>query len=256
MTHPYLDSLGLVVNARLRTLCCEWCQVTVSCDGVKTHLKSKSHKDKNVQVNQTKLEEALVALNVTKSHPPPPITMLAQQAPAAFKSLKTLEGFACTLCTQLGLSELYMKDHYSRVHHIIPSDLTRCIMQRYSLAHAGPLRSLFRVQPLSSQNENQPELSIVDCVREQMAAALQTPHLRNQEDQRCISPWLLTTKWHEHVHGYDVAELCNLITYPTKTEYPGLSSSIQKYFAEATDQMESLQELTLQILNTADPVKT
>jgi hypothetical protein len=97
---------------------------------------------------------------------------------------------------------------------------------------------------------------MVDRVKEQMAAALQTPHLRNQEDHRCISPWLLTTKWHEHVQGYDVKELCNLIAFPSKVEYPGLSTAVQEYFAEATDEMESLQELTLQTLNTADPVKT
>jgi hypothetical protein len=89
-----------------------------------------------------------------------------------------------------------------------------------------------------------------------MAAALKTPHLRNQADQRCISPWLLTTKWHEHVHGHDVKELCDLIAIPTKMEYPGLSAAVQEYFAEATAEMDSLQELTLQILNTADPVKT
>jgi hypothetical protein len=230
----------------------------VSHDRVKGHLKSSSHQDKNAHLNQTKLNEALVAMNVAKTHPPPPITMLAQQAPAPFKGLKILEGFACTLCTQLGVSEAYIKDHYSREHHtnIASSDLSHCFLQRYSLAHTGPLRALFRVQPPSQDESPTPELSIVDRVREQMAAALQTPHLRNQEDQRCISPWLLTTKWHEHVHGYDVQELCNLVAFPAKAEYPGLSTAVQEYFGEATDDMETLQELTLQNLNTADPVKT
>jgi len=99
-------------------------------------------------------------------------------------------------------------------------------------------------------------MSVVDMVKEQMAVALQTPHLRNQTDQRCISPWLLTTKWREHVKGHDVKELCNLVAFPTKTEYPGLSAAVQQYFAEATEEMDSLQELTLQNLNTADPIKT
>lgn len=239
------------------TLCCEWCQVTVSHDRIKKHLKSPSHKDKNVHLHQTKLDEALGAMNIAKTHPPPPITTLHQQAPPSFQGLKLLEGFACTICTQLGLSESYMKDHYSREHHIniLTSKLTRCYLQRYSLANTGPLRALFRVQP-PSQDQGQQGSSLADRVCKQMAAALTRPHLRNQADQRCISPWLLTTKWHEHVKGFDVKELCNLIAFPTKAEYPGLSTAVQEYFAEATAQMDSLQELTLQILNTADPVKT
>lgn len=96
----------------------------------------------------------------------------------------------------------------------------------------------------------------MDMVKEQMAAALQTPHLRNQTDQRCISPWLLTTKWHEHVKGHDAKELCSLIAFPTKMEYPGLSLGVQQYFAEATEEMDTLQELTLQNINTPDPAKT
>jgi hypothetical protein len=144
----------------------------VSHDRVKGHLKSSSHQDKNAHLNQTKLNEALVAMNVAKTHPPPPITMLAQQAPAPFKGLKILEGFACTLCTQLGVSEAYIKDHYSREHHtnIASSDLSHCFLQRYSLAHTGPLRALFRVQPPSQDESPTPELSIADRVREQMAA--------------------------------------------------------------------------------------
>ena len=255
--HPYLDGLGLIVNTRIRSLICEWCQVVVSPDRVKAHLKSPSHKDKNLKLKEESMDNALAAMNVAKTPPPPPVTKLSQPAPTPFQGLKLLEGFACTHCCQLGLSEGFMKNHYSRQHHtnMASSAFTRCLMQRYSMSQAGPMRALFRVES-SPTHGDQPSLSVLDAVQVEMAAALDMPHLRNKTDQRCISPWLLTTKWHEHIQGYEVKELCALIAFPSKTEYPGLSAAVQEYFAEATDEMDGLQELTLQILNTADPVKT
>ena len=51
-------------------------------------------------------------------------------------------------------------------------------------------------------------------------------------------------------------ELYDLVAFPSKTESPGLVATVQEYFADATEEMQTLQELTLQMLNTADPAKT
>ena len=128
-------------------------------------------------------------------------------------------------------------------------------MQHFSLMHTGPLSKLFRVQS-EALIQIQPAMSVVAVAQQQMAKALQVPCKRGNVDKRSVSPWLLTTKWHEHVHGYDVKELYDLVAFPRKTEFPGLVSTVQEYFADATEEMQTLQELTLQMLNTADPAKT
>lgn len=71
---------------------------------------------------------------------------------------------------------------------------------------------------------------------------------------RSISPWLLSTRWHEHVHGYDTNELLKLISIP-KDDFPGLKALVKRYMEQATDLIKSTAELCLQHLNTADPDK-
>jgi len=128
-------------------------------------------------------------------------------------------------------------------------------MQRFSLAHAGPRRALFRVQPQSLVFPNETASPLMHA-RQQMAKALAVPRKRSNVDQRSISPWLLSTHWHEHVYGYNVKELCDLVSSPNKKEFPGLQDIVHGYFSEATQDIHTLQELTLQILNTNDPAKT
>src|SRR5215470_2006599 len=43
---------------------------------------------------------------------------------------------------------------------------------------------------------------------------------------RQISPWLLTTRWHEHVAGHDPVELKGLVATPKKDEFPGLHDAV------------------------------
>jgi hypothetical protein len=81
-----------------------------------------------------------------------------------------------------------------------------------------------------------------------MAKALEVPRKRSNVDQRSISPWLLSTHWHEHVYGYNAKELCDLVSSPNKKEFPGLQDIVHNYFSEATQDLCTLQELTLQIL--------
>lgn len=128
-------------------------------------------------------------------------------------------------------------------------------MQRFSLANTGLRRSLFRVESPAAKAGTK-ATSLTASVRQHMIKVLEVPRKRNKVDKRSISPWLLTTQWHEHVCGYDVKELCDLVAFPSKRELPGLPAVVQEYFAEATQEIATLQELTLQILNTADPVKT
>jgi hypothetical protein len=208
-------------------------------------------------VDSNQLENAIYEMGVEKELPFPPCTTLRQRASPPFAGIKILEGYACTICTQLSLNKKHLQDHYTQKHPIqhCPTVFSQYPMQRFSLAHAGPCRTLFRVQPpplvLPSKTA-----SPLTYARQQMAKALEVPRKRSNVDQRSISPWLLSTHWHEHIYGYNAKELCDLASFPNKKEFPGLQEVVHDYFAEATQELCTLQELTLQILNTNDPAKT
>jgi hypothetical protein len=68
-----------------------------------------------------------------------------------------------------------------------------------------------------------------------------------------VSPWLKMTKWHEQ--AFDSKEPLSLIAPPGAREFPGLQDTVEEYFEEATELLESMQELTLQKLNSSDPAK-
>jgi hypothetical protein len=96
---------------------------------------------------------------------------------------------------------------------------------------------------------------LLDQLRKQMVTVLEDPHQPTTTDHRSISPWLLTTRWHQHIEGYQINELINLIAFPNQNEFPGLKTVVIRYFQDATNLLTSLSELTLQILNSEDPIK-
>jgi hypothetical protein len=74
-------------------------------------------------------------------------------------------------------------------------------------------------------------------------------------NSRMISPWLMRVGWHLYVKEHDAQQLCDLVAMPKAPEFPGLQTAIQQYFERATALIEQTDELVLQRLNTADPVK-
>lgn len=233
---------------------CEWCQSLVLPDQVQSHLKNSNHKQSRFKVDKAHLEAALAEMEIEPELPLPPCTYPGQEAPPPFRGLAVLKGFECPNCPQLSISEKYLQRHHVKKHpdHSQPSHFSECFMQRFNLSSN---RDLFKVEPHPSV-QLKGIAAIIASAREEMAKVLDAPRVRKEVDPRAVSPWLLTTKWHEHVRGFEVQELCNLIAFPRKTEFPGLQKAVEDYFLEATNEIPSLQELTLQILNTDDPVKT
>lgn len=78
-------------------------------------------------------------------------------------------------------------------------------------------------------------------------------------DRRLISPWLLTTRWHEHVTEYSITELHTLISSSSSTSkhtcIPGIQAAVLEYFNEALDLLSSTDELILKKLNSENPQK-
>jgi hypothetical protein len=72
-------------------------------------------------------------------------------------------------------------------------------------------------------------------------------------NSRNISPWLLSTHWHEHVQPYNAEELLQVIKISSKDEFTELRNLVTLYMETAVSLIKYTSELTLQKLNTADP---
>ncbi|KAJ7829792.1 hypothetical protein B0H13DRAFT_2372371 [Mycena leptocephala] len=74
---------------------------------------------------------------------------------------------------------------------------------------------------------------------------------------RMISPWLMRTGWHKLLEPYRAYndELIQLVSAPSEDEFPALHAAVAAYFSEATGLITRTNEVVLQRLNSADPVK-
>ncbi|EPQ50228.1 hypothetical protein GLOTRDRAFT_134134 [Gloeophyllum trabeum ATCC 11539] len=98
---------------------------------------------------------------------------------------------------------------------------------------------------------------MVATAQAEMADEETMDHCQNRQiNARLVSPWLITTKWHEHVAGYHIGTLIQLVATPKKDEFPGLKKLVFNYMSSATGSIKSTAELVLQTLNTPDPAKT
>ncbi|KAG2063025.1 hypothetical protein BDR04DRAFT_953732, partial [Suillus decipiens] len=77
------------------------------------------------------------------------------------------------------------------------------------------------------------------------------------QDNRMVSPWLLSTKWHEHTAGHDPATLRKLVEIPKADDpiMPDLTYAVEQYFESALVILDTTEELILQRLNSPDPLK-
>ena len=240
-------------------LCCEWCQIAILPDQVAAHLKLDVHKAKGLKVDQAKLDEAVEEMDVFESLPMIIETHAEDVAPAPYQGLAIHKGFQCTHCTKVTGSPQYMRKHFSSAHpgESKVNGWQECLVQRFNKEHHENTQMWFRVATVPEVVE---ELSlseqIIADMKKEMEKQLAIHHQSRNVDARNVSPWLKTTKWHEHVEAYDHKELLKLVAPPGAKEFSGLQDAVEEYFEEATDMLESMQELTLQKLNTPDPAKT
>ncbi|KAG2088572.1 uncharacterized protein F5147DRAFT_525879, partial [Suillus discolor] len=92
-------------------------------------------------------------------------------------------------------------------------------------------------------------------MRKEMADVIRVKQI--PQEKRMVSPWLLTTKWHEHVAGHDVATLRKLVEFPKVDDpiMPKIAHVVEAYFDGALRLLEVTDELILQRLNSPDPLK-
>lgn len=208
------------------------------------------HSSAQFKINSQKFEQAIHDMNVHSSFPSPALHPIPEVA-----GLQLFSGYICSYCPLSFGTQLSIKKHHREAHKNVslPSSWQQHSLQRFS-STKGSARSFFRVIPQQNLEPLSTISTIAKSIRASMAPLISIEHV--PANARVISPWLLTTKWHEHVAGHSASHLCALASPPSLSEFPGLSNAVNLYLAKALDLLPSTPELVLQILNSPDPSKT
>ncbi|KAI5981269.1 hypothetical protein EDC04DRAFT_2617498 [Pisolithus marmoratus] len=247
--HPYLDTLNLVVDPELKALCCQQCQVALIPREALAHMHGQH---KGLHVNREHFLQVLGQLEIHEDLPEPYFGCVIPP----FKGLKVLDGQACGLYSFVTSSLKYMQTHHREDHRdtAMPRTWAACKMQQFNRSGRGHV--LFQVEDTASANTSEPNAQPIVLLRQEIAQA--STHVLPQ-DEWVISPWLRTTRWHEHIAGYDVGMLLGLVEIPKHDKdelLPGLKSALARYFEEALALLPITDELVLQRLNSPDPQKS
>jgi hypothetical protein len=141
-----------------------------------------------------------------------------------------------------------------------------CKAQRFKKGGEGIVKSFWEVTNSGIEEEKEEGeeeekgekesiQALIQSIMKEIEPTLQV--LQIPQDNREISPWLLTTRWHEHIAGLESSHLCKLVCLPKDNEadMPKLKENVKAYFEEALELLPTTDELILKRLNSPDPVK-
>ncbi|KAI5982622.1 hypothetical protein EDC04DRAFT_2915428 [Pisolithus marmoratus] len=162
---------------------------------------------------------------------------------------------------------VYTKQKKMRAHHRwkhgdlpIPQHWWSCEAQHMKPEGAGLVCQLWEVTTQASVGEDSRERALADKLLGELEEQLKM--VRVPTDNQLVSPWLLTTHWHEWAQWLrkPTEELHAMValprpSLPEEEHYKTLVETIELYFEEAVMMIDSTDELVLQWLNSPNPVK-
>ncbi|KAI6016201.1 hypothetical protein EDC04DRAFT_2608529 [Pisolithus marmoratus] len=252
---PYLDSLNLVVNAELCFLTCQLCKEGVAPTAGQAHLVNK-HVELLPTFDQECFDSILVQLQVAASLP-----NLAGPR-SIIHGLMVFDAITCKFCTVIYTKQKNMREHHMKKHPDmpIPQLWQSCKAQHIKPEGAGTVHQLWEVTTQARAGEDSRERALADKLLGELEEQLKTVQV--PKDNWLVSPWLLTTHWHEWAWRLrkPTEELCAMVTpprpsLPKEEHYKTLVETIKLYFEEAVPMINSMDELVLQWLNSPDPTK-
>lgn len=239
-------TLNLMINKELRILCCEICRVAITPDAAKAHIKNEhSH----VKFDAMKFIKALKEENIRSDLPNIP------SSKSQIEGLAVHDALACGHCNKISTSTKGMYNHHLEAHKDIamPSEWRACKAQQFRRGGPGINQLLWEVE--DGVKEGKPTEGLIKAIMKEMETVLRV--VEAPEDARMVSPWLLTTGWHEHLSGQDTKDLMDLVAIPKRSDglMPLLKESVEAYYEGALALLSTTDELTLQRLNSPDPAK-
>lgn len=241
----------MLVNDLLCSLICEPCKIALLPNEAQGHLDCQHGKSQLV-IDPTLFNKALEIMGVVDEFPEPGF---GGPTCPAFGGLELYKGHRCEECGKALSTKNHCAKHYSEAHPGIKKPKTLpSIHYQHLNKGKGPPRTLFEVLPFDAPDVNSDEM-LVMTLRAETDKNFQKRMDPSTLNARGISPWLLSTKWHLHVAGYDPKELMALVTPLHKKDMPRLVSLVHLYYSQATALIDETDELTLQYLNSSDPGK-
>ncbi|KAG1786392.1 uncharacterized protein HD556DRAFT_1449769 [Suillus plorans] len=242
----HLKTLNLMINEELRILCCEICQVAIPPETAKAHI-TNSHP--NIKFDAVKFSKAREAEGIRSDLP-----VILDPRPQV-KGLAVHDAISCGQCNKVLVSKKYMHEHHSQAHKGIrmPQEWRACKAQRFRRGGPGTHQMYWEVQNHVETGVHANRL--IGAILKEMEEVLRV--VEAPEDKRMVSPWLLTTGWHEHLAGQKTEDLMDLIAIPKKNdpEMPLLKERVESYYESVLALLSTTDELTLQRLNSPDPTK-
>jgi hypothetical protein len=243
----YLESINIAVNTELQVLCCIICQVALAPDHISGHI-ANCHP--GIQVNDMQYCQAVTDSKVPMTLPN---TVPGGRYRRPYNGLAIHDGIICHHCKFACKSLSWMKQHHQQEHPslIFPKQWSSCRMQQLN---GGANKQFWQVAG-DDDEEAHNHQEAIDRMRTEMAGVTSIEQV--SQDNRMVSPWLRTTKWHEHVAGHDTLALRKLVEIPKTDdiEMPGLQKAVEGYFKHTLTLLDLTDELILQRLNSPDPVK-
>ncbi|OBZ77855.1 hypothetical protein A0H81_01612 [Grifola frondosa] len=215
---------------------------------VRLHM-TRSHQEANIHISASKLNDVINDCKVLEKLP----QVSEQDYLQPIGGLAIYNGLRCHHCKMICGSTGFMKKHHLQLHHHLdmPTSWPACKMQH--LNNGPDTRAWFEVHP----SGHPATLSYEEAIIKKLYLDLEHSKVDHQsQNTREICPWLLTTKWHVHTEPYMTKELRELVAFPKKDEFPGLSNAVLHYLNAGLALLEGTDSLTLQKLNTEDPLKT
>jgi hypothetical protein len=234
----------LVVNTVGSFLICQSCGIVVIRDEFPAHLVNK-HAESKLRLDKDKFSNVLHQLNVAAEMPDIPTEVVLE-----YEGLPVADGFQCEECFTIRGNEPSILKHYQQAHRGIakPAYWTRRHCQQFNHGSAKKMFPVIRRQRKAPSSTAE----TISALRREMAE--ENKRSDDRIDVRRISPWLLSTRWHLHVAGHDLAELRALVA-TQKDDFPTLRDHVVVYLQDATDLIDSTHELVLKYLNSPDPQK-
>ncbi|KAG6328002.1 hypothetical protein ID866_11087 [Astraeus odoratus] len=233
------------INTELCFLFCQLCQEAVPTKEVQAHLVNK-HVDLSYIFDNTCFENAIKNLVLASELP---IDISGPRKP--IHGLAIHEVLACDNCSSLYTSSKVMREHHMDHHKDLPLLLSwrQCKAQRMKSQGPGRYHIFWEVIPEEDEIQRPSSQAImVEKVMKELQKELDM--VEAPSDQRLVSPWLLTTRWHEYVESLNtpIRELCCQVALPQPQEkdFETLINMVELYFQNAVDLIKSTDELVLQ----------
>jgi len=241
----------MVVNTILRCLICEHCGVAICPAHAQGHLHNK-HPLCKFKIDEEQFQMAVDEMDVEEELPE-----IAGGGPPMpeFAGLQCHKGLLCKHCNKVVGTESSMAKHYTNDHAEVqkPKIFEEVDYQQLHQG-SGSGRTIFQVE-LQPRKDVPPDAVLVARLRAETDKAFEEDIDISDVNSQGINPWLLTTKWHLHVDGYEVAHLQGLVKPLHEKEAPRLVQLVEEYYINATALIDQTDDLTLQHLNTPDPAK-